>query len=201
MLLFIHQTEISNFQFPPCCTLKPARYQTKTPFNNKGNFANREQIIRIGTEQLDYPIKTVVAGGCHGSMILTNPLPVGVTNVSPSAPLLAEAVCGVMALRREQWMTSTCLAMQECVWVSSGPYYTYISIQMISNIIDSWLYFPDLMSLCVWVCVCISSPLKFFFSLSCRESLYMNVENELKEQTVINRQKIKYDMPGFDSFI
>lgn len=55
-----------------------------------------------------------------GSLVLANPLPDGVTKVSPSAPLLAR----IMLLWGEQWMTSITglarLTLFECVCVLCG---------------------------------------------------------------------------------
>lgn len=109
LLLFIHQAEISNFQFPPCRTLKPTPYTTKTPFNNKGqllwlpkmtNNWSERWIIQSGLLLLVGGLSPYIVLSAW-PRVLTNPLPDGVTKVSPTAPLLAGVVHGVTELRGE----------------------------------------------------------------------------------------------------
>lgn len=115
---------------------------------------------------MDYPIGTAVVGGWSAPFILlsvwlrvlTNPLPDGVTKASPSAPLSAGAPRGVMVLSSRTMNdinNTTCQASAACV--RSGR---YISIQLFSDIVDSWIiHIPLLLCLpdpffFVYVCIC-----------------------------------------------
>lgn len=123
-----------NFQFPPCCTLKPTQ-RTETPFSNNSQLLLLLRMTddRNGWRIIQSGLLLLVCGQCRWHppppllSLLANPLPGGVSKVSPSAPLPAGALCWVTVLRGEQWLTSitglASLLLCTCVCVFRSIYF------------------------------------------------------------------------------
>lgn len=120
LLLFIHQTDISNFQFPACRTLKPSRCPTEAPFSN------RSWLLRLRKKMTNNWNCTLGSSNqnCRCwwvACVYSTAFTFGQSSVGGGQPcFIVSAPAGRGCLRRDFWHEErgwlTAQAHPACVW-------------------------------------------------------------------------------------